>query len=689
MAKKKKKPVPKNKKPGTRRQAEHKAKPKSKGSSSKKSSSASSDNWKWIGLLASLLCTLFVYLGVNNYEFSNWDDQLYVFENPNIDLSKSGIGDVIVTPVAANIHPVTMLTLSLDHAIAGLDPGQYHLSSLIFHLANTALVFWFVFLLSGKRWMVATFCAFLFGVHPMHAESVAWISGRKDVVYTFFFMGGLIAYLKYLEKGKSMKMIGLSFLLFFLAAFSKPAAVVFPVILLLIDIYRKRKIDGRNLFEKAPFFAVAIVAGIITALIQDESGAVGELEKYSVFQRFGFAGYGFIQYIRKFFVPNDLSAFYPYPAPADATSAWLIYPLLALGIVAFVIWKRKELPWLFFGIMFYLVSVALVLQFVTVGSAIMADRYSYVPYIGLAFALAMGIEQLSAKGKGVYNSVWALGALFALLMLWFGKERVPVWENSYELWTDAMSKYPTASPAFKNRGKWFYEEKQDYQNALNDFDVLVKLKPADHEGHLSRGNALYSLDRFEEAAREYSKSVEIQQDYFDAWYGLGRSQTEAGNFEEAEKTLRTALSLKADDPNVYYSLGVLFRKNRKLRKALENYDKAIELRPNYSEAIGNRANVLFDMGRYEDAVKDYSLALSLNPESTTSLQNRSSTYLVLAQNDRAYFDLVIDDCNRLLSRNPSDPVAFKNLIMTNTALGNQDEVQALRQRAANLGLKLN
>ena len=659
-----------------------------KGTKKRAVASTSDKKWHLIALAIVLISTLAVYWTSPSNEFSNWDDQLYVMDNPNIDLSNTTLRKIIMTPVAANIHPVTMITLALDYSIAELDASQYHLTSLLFHLATALLVYLFVFLLLQGNWLVALLSGLLFAVHPMHVESVAWVSGRKDVVYGFFFIAGLISYLFFLDKKSNWKFYWLALVLFFLSAFAKPAAVVFPVIMLLVDYWRGRKFNGTVWLEKAPFFLVAIIAGVITALVQDDSGAVGEIEKYGIVQRISFAGYGFMQYLRKLFFPSDLAAFYPYPNVPPSGGAYLLYALLALGIVGLAIWSYKKWKPLFFGIGFFAVGVALVLQFVTVGSAIMADRYTYIPYIGLFVLLGLGIDRLVSRNASLKIPLWTTAFAFTGAMAFLGYKQVRVWESSYTLWTDAMSNFENCAPAYKNRGKWYYEEAEDYEKALVDFNVLVELKPKDHEGHLSRGNALLALERYGESAEEYQKSVNLSPDYFDAWYGLARSHSENGNKADAEPAFERAIALKPSDPQLFYSRGLLYRKTRDHAKAIADYSKAIELKPGYSEAYSNRANVHFDKGSYKKAIADYTKALEIDPSHITAHQNRSSTYLLMARKDISNLQLVFQDCQEILEIDPRNGTAYKNLVYAYTMANDIENANRIRQKIKELGLNV-
>ena len=257
-----------------------------------------------------LLLTSMVYLPSLSNDFTNWDDQGYVLENKLLqDVSLEGLQEIIVTPIGANFHPVTMLSLALNYQISGLDPFSYHLFNLLLHLINTLLVFGFIYLLSEKKLEAAVIVALFFAIHPMHVESVAWIAERKDVLYTAFFMASLIYYVRFLDEG-NQKAYWWAFVFFVLSLLSKPAAVVLPVVLILIDYLRnKNLLDTKLLVQKIPFFVLSLGMGWYTLRVQTDFGATAGEAIYSISEKVMFASHSIFIYLIKLFVPYGLSAF--------------------------------------------------------------------------------------------------------------------------------------------------------------------------------------------------------------------------------------------------------------------------------------------------------------------------------------------------------------------------------------------
>jgi hypothetical protein len=428
----------------------------------------------------------------DNGFIATWDDGVYVIQNKLLhDLSWQGLlnifsyGDDLQKQIN-NYHPITILSLAFNYKFSGLSPAAYHITNMVFHSFNSVLVFFFVFYLSRKRFLPAIISGLLFALHPMHVESVAWVSERKDVLYTFFFLGGLIAYLKYLEDEKMWKLAA-AFLLFLFSCLSKAMAVPFPIILILIDYFNRRNFSWKLVAEKIPFFALALIIGWMSVHLQALS-AINKFETFTFYQRIMHASFGFITYIQKFFIPGSLSAFYPYPAITTTgllPVSFRIAPYICVVIFALLVWlvtRKGALPRIIvFGILFYFFTVALVLQFLSVGLAIMAERYTYIPYIGLSFVVGMVADYFVQKKNSTKYIGWGLSAAIGILCLMFffkTHERTKVWKNDISLWSDVLQQYTDGRMNFiyeKRAEK--YLEKDQYEASLADYLVISKNNP--------------------------------------------------------------------------------------------------------------------------------------------------------------------------------------------------------------------
>src|SRR5438552_3830028 len=336
-------------------------------------------------------------------EFTNWDDEYYVVNNAL--LRGPDWAGIFTQPVVSNYHPITVISLAINYGISGLEPWSYLLFNLLFHLVNTALVFYFIYSISDKKVWVAFATAFVFGIHPLHVESVALISERKDVLYTLFFLLSLIAYWKYLVSHKFTWYL-LCFFLFGFSLLSKPAAIILPLVLFLLDYWKKRKYSHKLIFEKIPFVVLSVLIAVITFRFQSTT-AMATLDIYPLAVRLLFACYVVMIYFFRFFIPYPLSAFHPFPPPGDL--GWPVYiaPLFIVGLL-FFIWRYRKEKVVVFSFGFFLINLLLVLQIVSIGYTIVSERYTYVPYIGLAFLLASLVEKyLLTKIK----LAWVIGTL--------------------------------------------------------------------------------------------------------------------------------------------------------------------------------------------------------------------------------------------------------------------------------------
>src|SRR6185436_5019321 len=272
---------------------------------------------------------------------------------------------------ASNYHPLTMLSLAFNYAISGTVPFSYHFVNWLLHILNTALVFLFIYKISGKKVYVAAFASLIFGVHPMHVESVAWVSERKDMLYTFFFLLALLQYWRFLEAGKRSNVI-LCFVFFILSLLSKPAAVILPIVLLLLDYWKGRSFNWKMLVEKIPFFILSIIFGFITIKVQS-SDAIVSFDIYPLWSRFFFASYTIMIYAARFFVPYPLSAFHPYPSVNELGLPVLLSPIFIIGLLILLWLKRKD-KLVVFSLLFFIVNLLLVMQFISIGLTIVSER---------------------------------------------------------------------------------------------------------------------------------------------------------------------------------------------------------------------------------------------------------------------------------------------------------------------------
>lgn len=430
-------------------------------------------NWFPLALGALLVAVLAAFGSAFGHEFVSWDDHVYVYENPMVLNPTAANFKAFGTQVVSlNYHPLTMWSLWLNSAMFGAGAKSFIVTNVLIHWLSAGLLCWLVWLLTGRQYRsVALLTALLFAIHPLRAESVVWVSERKDVLYVFFFLAGLISYWRYLETQRSAKFwIALIFML--LSCLSKGVAVVFPLVCLLLDYWHGRRLEAKMMLEKIPLFALSLLFGLIALDVQKGGDFHGLLtlstEKtkalstvFGFDQKILFAGYGYLMYFVKTFLPFDLCTFYPYPTEVQLKGpAYLGGAVFMLATLALAIYpptpRLRRVKILTFGFGWVFATVILVLQFVSVGVVIMADRYFYLPSAGVFFMLTYAAEVYVLQHKPSLRNVWwAIVGLFAAWCLWLSRAQTNTWKNSETLWLQVLKHYPTEDQAMESLANWY------------------------------------------------------------------------------------------------------------------------------------------------------------------------------------------------------------------------------------------
>ena len=540
----------------------------------------------WSLLLPVLAVTFILFIPGLKNGFTNWDDVLYVTQNQLLkSMDAEGLKAIFTTPVVSNYHPLTILSLALNYQVSALDPLSYHLTSMVLHVINTGLVFWFIWLLSsGNRW-ISAFVALVFGIHPMHVESVAWVSERKDLLYTLFYLAAMIVYIRYI-KTKQIKYLMWVTLLGVLSLLSKPAAIVLPLSLLALDYYMKRNWSWAWVTEKLPLLLASGIFAYVTMAIQAKR-AVASVELYGIGERICFAGYGLIWYLVKAIVPYPLSALHPFP---EHLQVWH-YGATALAVagLVFLALKVRNRNYLF-GFGFYIINLVLVLQLVSIGNAVVAERYSYVPYIGLFFMLAMEIH---AGFKGVLfkykNVIAGLAAVWLVTLAVITWQRIPVWNNSQSLWENVLKQYPDSKRAWTNKGL-----------------------------------DLYDQQKWPEVIEHLTKALELDPEYSDALEWRSRAYLEN---REPEKAMQDAIALQKRFPDKEAALFLMARcqdATDQTDAAMVSYNRLISMFPGKSEYFNNRGVIYFNkLQNFPEAKKDFEEAIRIQPDNGSYYLNLS------------------------------------------------------------------
>ena len=554
-------------------------------------------------------CVAFGRVATN--DFINFDDDYYITENNQI---KSGINSgsiewAFTSLAVSNWHPLTWISHTLDWSLFGANPSGHHLVNLLLHIGAVIFLFLFLNKTTNKIWPAA-FAAAFFVLHPLRVESVAWVSERKDVLSMFFGMACLYTYAFYAQSQKSSKYL-LCLILFALALMSKPMLVSLPFVLMLLDYWPLGRwqealsapIEGRNrlvgklLWEKLPFILLAIASVIVTFWAQDKGNSIITVESLNFYQRLSNAIFSYVAYLGKVFWPADLAVFYPYQF---SLPQWKILAsvliLIVITIAAF--YYIRKLPFLFVGWFWYLGTLVPVIGLVQVGKQAMADRYTYLPSIGIAMILAWLMPFLFQK-TGLSRKLLISTATAVLCMLIF------------LTWMQC--------------GYW--------KDSATLFNHTLRVTKANYLAHNNFGVALTSEGIMKEAIDHFSEAIRIIPDYAEAYYNRGTSYYHLGHYQRAIEDYNKAIRIKPDYAKAYYNRGIAYAYLGANQMAIEDYDKSINIKPDFADAYNNRGNVYAKLGQYQHAVEDYNKAIQMKPNFALAYSNYGAVYFLQGNNN--------------------------------------------------------
>ncbi len=626
------------------------------GKQSTKSSAPSGEpfyiqNWFYLSLGALFLAIMAAFSSAFGHEFVSWDDHVYVYENPLIlnptAASFKAFGSQIVS---LNYHPLTMWSLWLNSAMFGAGAKSFVVTNVLIHWMNAGLLCWLVWLLTNRQYRsVALLTALLFAIHPLRAESVVWVSERKDVLYVFFFLAGCISYWRYLETQRSTK-LWIALILMLLSCLSKGVAVVFPLVCLLMDYWHGRRLEAKILLEKIPMFALSLLFGLIALDVQhggDFHGLLtlsGEKTKalstvFGLDKKLLFAGYGYMMYFVKTFLPLDLCTFYPYPTEVELRGGIYIGgAIFMIATLALAAWSMRRTKVLAFGFGWVMATVLLVLQFISVGVVIMADRYFYLPSAGVFFMLTYAAEVYVLKNKpALRNAWWAIIGLFALWCLWLSRAQTKTWTNSETLWQQVLRYYPAEDQALESLANWYGKVNrvpeaeamleravQDGCNRPNVFSALanciaIKASTAkDTSAQRTLRDRAFSL---------YAQSIALNPNNADTYFN--RAFTAITVYpERALADLDTASTLAPFKILIFKQMRGTILNNikrypeaeRTLNEVIETMEKSpqtlkiAEEKQRYSDAYLERAVARFNNGNRPGGIADAEKSLSIAPQ---------------------------------------------------------------------------
>ena len=616
------------------------------------------------GILTIIILTLVIYMRSVNNDFINWDDDKLVYQNDDIKKADfHHIKKIFSTFYVQMYQPISTLSYTVEYRFFGSNPKIYHLDNILLHILNTILVLLLILRLSGNN-MISWLTAILFAIHPMHVESVAWIAERKDLIYTCFYLISLLFYIIYLEKGYKIRYLILSLVFFVFSLVSKSAAVTLPLVLILLDVYKDRKLTIRNNFDKIPFFLLSFLFGTITLFSQLVFASPQNLyEHQTIIDRFFIGSYSLVFYFIKFFLPVKLCALYPFPVKSNVYLPLIYYLCFALVVISmFLLYRfRKRMlsgkinKDIVFGLAFFLCTICIVLS-LPVGAAVVAERYTYVPFIGLMFALSSLTEQAYNRFKPSHRKLLIAVITFIILLFSFiSYNRLSVWKERIGFWTDIINKYPMKVPlAYHNRGLTYFRNKE-YVSAINDFNVVISLKPFYPNTYNYRGLSKSALNDPLGAIADYSSALMIKNDQYEIYNNRGIEYKKINNPDAAFKDYNSSLTLNPSFPDPYSNIGLLYLESGHPNEAVSYFTKAIEINSTIHEPYYNRGLAYLVLQEFQPAINDFNKAISMDNTMVAAYCDRG-----ISKAQSGYYLEALEDFNHAINLDPSLIRAYLN-----------------------------
>ncbi len=716
-----------------------------------KSESPAADlNERWLvpGVCIFLAVIIWVVFGQTlGHEFVNYDDDEYVYENPEVvrGLTFQGIIWAFTHVHCSNWHPLTWISHMLDCQIYGLSPGGHHLTNVLLHTATAILLFLVLRRMTGFLWRSA-FVAAVFAIHPLRVESVAWVAERKDVLSGLFFMLTLWAYTRYAQgvTGDRGQVTGtkemvpapgvslfycLVLMFFALGLMCKPMLVTLPLVLLLLDYWPLRRISefgvrrselentlrpstlnpqlSTLLLEKLPLLGLAVASCVVTIFAQHET--IQPFENISLPLRAGNASISCVAYLGQMFWPAGLAVLYPFPAAGIEVSEVVMSLVLLAGISGGVFILRGRCPCFLTGWLWYLIMLLPVIGIVQVGVQARADRYAYLPQIGLYLMLTWAAADLCA-GWRHRRAVLGGGATVILAALIFcARAQASYWRNSELLWTHTLACTSDNAVAHNNLGDALFK-KGKVDEAITQYQESLEIKPDCAKVCFNLGGALVQKGRVDEAMVYFQKALQINPDSADACYNLGMALLQKGDVDKAmvyfQKALQInpdyadaginlgnalfqkgsldeaiihyqkALQIKPDSVDACYNLGMALLQKGKVDEAIARFQKALQLKPDYADAGINLGNALFQKGKVDEAIVHYRRVLQINPDSVAAHNNLGNALLQKGGGDEAMIHF-----QKVLQIKPDSAEACYNLGMALLQKGRVDEAMVYFKKA--------
>jgi tetratricopeptide (TPR) repeat protein len=551
--------------------------------------------------------TLVTYAPALGCDFVNFDDEHYVTQNSQVQagLTVRGMTWSFTTTQASNWHPLTWLSLMLDAQLYGQHAWGYHLTNLLLHLANSLLLFALLRCWTGACWR-SLLVALLFAVHPLHVESVAWVSERKDVLSTLFGLLSLAAYTWYVGRPSLVRYLPI-LVCFALSLLAKPMLVTLPALLLLLDFWPLQRwqpttaswLPGRLLLEKLPLLTLSVASSIATVWAQQAGRAVASLEVVSVGERLSNALLSYGQYLRQMVLPTDLACFYPYPRPG-LSLAVVASAVLVLGVTVLVLRLGRRWPYLPVGWLWYLGTLVPVIGLVQVGFQARADRYTYFPLIGIFVLVVWGLADLAVRRHWQRLASLLAGGLIASLGI-VSWSQVHVWQNTAALWEHALKVNPDNHLAHDNMGIVCWR-RGDLEGSLRHFQQALRIKPNFAHALNDMGVVLRESRRYPESIQCFTEALRLDPGLILARVNLGAALLSLGQNKEAIAQFEEVVRVDPQSIDAHRLLGESLLREGRAEEAIAPLAEAVRLQPGDAEALANLAAAQVKAGHFAEAI---------------------------------------------------------------------------------------
>lgn len=625
-----------------------------------------------------LILVIIIYSNSINNGFLNWDDDRYVSENRFLVLTWANIKYFFANFYFVMYIPLSMISYMIDYKLVGLsEPWVFHLHNLILHLINTILVFYLIKKLFSKeivsRNILAFFVAILFGIHPLHVESVSWIAERKDVLYSLYFLVSLLMYLKYINSKKKIFYF-LTFIFFVLSLFAKTQAVVLSMVLILIDYYRLNFLEDKNqlkkffqfkaseqwklFLEKIPFFILSAIFGYIAIKASGTNEPLSETiaphriaveTGYGFFESIMLVSYSLFIYVAELFVPFKQSGIHPYPFEAG-TMPWyyVLYFIFSIFYAATMVWawiKKQKL--LLFSLAFFIFNIFIVLK---IKNFVISEHYEYLPSIGIFILMVKFLYDYTIKKPASKKIILAFSIIYLSFLGYTSFERNKVFKDSISFWNDVSAKYPEVIVAYYNRANYLQNlgdniaaennklAQEYYQKALIDYEKTIELSNSNVGAYSNMGITYAKIGKYKKAIESFNEVVRIDSTFGNVYSNRGNTNALLGNWEMAINDYTKSLKLKPDFTDAMYNRGLAYLNTDRFDEAISDFSRVLELNANKNEAYVQRGFSFYFSKKYAEAIKDFTYYLNMFPDKYNVIYYRALAYQAIGKDAEAKND---------------------------------------------------